>query len=67
MTRLDRQLAFVLDEQAARILPSVHRAMPPYAKLALFQAMVPEDDAKSRDARMKHGHQYDGLLRRQGS
>ncbi len=40
------------DEQAARILQSIHRAMPAHAKLALFEAVVPEDDAMARDARM---------------
>ncbi len=40
------------DEQSARILQSIHRAMPAHAKLALVEAVVPDDDSIANNARM---------------
>lgn len=40
------------DAQAAAILRTVHAAMPAHAKLALFEAVVPEDDSIANSARM---------------
>jgi hypothetical protein len=40
------------DERAAAILRTVHAAMPAHAKLALFEAVVPEDDSIANSARM---------------
>ncbi len=40
------------DEKAAAILQTIHAAMPEHAKLALFEAVIPTDDASSGPGRM---------------
>jgi len=40
------------DEKSAQILRTIHAAMPAHAKLALFEAVVPEDDSMAGPARM---------------
>jgi hypothetical protein len=40
------------DEKSLAILRTIHAAMPAHAKLALFEAVVPDDDALAGPARM---------------